>query len=94
MDLGSIGFYNQAILLNTLNEAMTKGQIGDYRVAQDDFQFRALNSKSAISISSLLTHLFLTIHTHTQSDVINDDRSILFFSRACSDYCFINALWF
>ena len=46
LDLGTVGYYNQLVLFNTLNSALNKGEIAQYSVSPKGFTFRALAGKS------------------------------------------------
>ena len=46
-DLGTVGFYNQLVLFNTLNNALNRGRLATYRVSPVGFTFRSLSGKSA-----------------------------------------------
>ncbi len=60
LDLGTVGYYNELVLFNTLNSALNKGEIAQYSVSPKGFTFRALAGKShmhqAIFILVLLAY--------------------------------------
>ncbi len=91
LDLGTVGYYNELVLFNTLNSALNKGYIAQYSVSPKgytfDYTFRPLAGKShmhqAIFILVLLTSIAGLVHVN---DLDLTTQILVFPCQTCSVY--------